>query len=422
MWMNVKEKRERKRVPCRFSYRECDSFAAYLREMSRKGWHFVRWEAGLLFEKGQPEDIVYVVEVFPKGREMDTRPEPDTEEFAEYCEAAGWKLIDSRRKFCIFRREREDAVPIVTQEEQFQNIWKAEWRKWLGEYAGQISVGAMFFWQFYFILPLGRWIFQDIFLGVIFLYIIRILTGLAKGVFLVLWKRRKKRQIQQGEAIVYAQGKWMRRIGDVWNCFSIAFLLFLVLRGGFGNSIIVVVLIVGASSLLALGVSVLRPSRGDNWLWQIGGGIIIGVLAIMIGVIVQLYDAETKNTALAVDLVPLVKADYKEMNENIDGTDIMYSKGILGSVLDCGIDYGAEYFNYIVYESSYEWIIEQIWQQEDDFRVIGDCTEEWGALSAVELSAGYRVRYPNKILVLYCCDKLDQEQIQVVVEKLGLLE
>lgn len=57
MKRNVKEKKKRKRLPCLFHYRECDSFAAYLWEMSLKGWHFVEWSGGLIFEEGQPEDI-----------------------------------------------------------------------------------------------------------------------------------------------------------------------------------------------------------------------------------------------------------------------------------------------------------------------------------------------------------------------------
>ena len=49
---------------------------------------------------------------------MDTRPEPDTEEFADYCAAAGWEFIDSSRKFVVFKKIRQDAVPIFTEEEK----------------------------------------------------------------------------------------------------------------------------------------------------------------------------------------------------------------------------------------------------------------------------------------------------------------
>ena len=81
-----------------FEYRQCDDFAAYLNHMARQGWHFKQELYGLIFEQGEPEDAVYAVEVFSGASEYDTRPEPRTEEFAEYCEAAGWKMIDAWRK------------------------------------------------------------------------------------------------------------------------------------------------------------------------------------------------------------------------------------------------------------------------------------------------------------------------------------
>ena len=71
----------------------CDDFAKYLSDMAAKGWHFVEWGAGLKFEKGESEQVVYAVEVFQKASENDLRPEPNTQEFAEYCEAAGFQLL-----------------------------------------------------------------------------------------------------------------------------------------------------------------------------------------------------------------------------------------------------------------------------------------------------------------------------------------
>ncbi|MBM6854546.1 DUF2812 domain-containing protein [Mediterraneibacter glycyrrhizinilyticus] len=87
----MKEKKKRtRRVFKDFGYLECDAFAEYLHGMSMKGWHFREWRLGLVFEKGEPEDVCYCVEVFPKGSEMDTKPEEPAEEYAEYCQAAGW--------------------------------------------------------------------------------------------------------------------------------------------------------------------------------------------------------------------------------------------------------------------------------------------------------------------------------------------
>ena len=112
-----------------YQYMECDAFAAYLHEMSAQGWHFTKWGLGLVFTKGEPADICYAVEVFPNGSDMDAAPCPEAEEFAEYCEAAGWKFIDGRQKFCIFRQMTKPVTPIVTPKERFENIRKAQLRQ-----------------------------------------------------------------------------------------------------------------------------------------------------------------------------------------------------------------------------------------------------------------------------------------------------
>ena len=114
--------RNRKTVYKGFSYLQCDDFAAYLGRMAEQGWHFREWKAGLVFEKGEPEKVEYAVEVFIDGSEYDTRPEVHTKEFAAYCEAAGWQMVDAKRKFVIFRKTRPDAVEIMTPRERLDNI------------------------------------------------------------------------------------------------------------------------------------------------------------------------------------------------------------------------------------------------------------------------------------------------------------
>ena len=66
--------KNKKTVLKSFDYLHCDDFAAYLMDMSRKGWHFKEWGAGLVFERGEPEEITYAVEVFIDGSEYTTRP------------------------------------------------------------------------------------------------------------------------------------------------------------------------------------------------------------------------------------------------------------------------------------------------------------------------------------------------------------
>lgn len=109
-----------------FRYRECDNLALYLEKMARQGWLFKDWRLGMVFEKGEPQKLEYAAEVFQEGNENDTKPEPQTEEFAVYCREAGWELVSSRKKLCIFRKISPDAAPIMEPEERYRNIKKAE--------------------------------------------------------------------------------------------------------------------------------------------------------------------------------------------------------------------------------------------------------------------------------------------------------
>ena len=107
-----------------FDYMHCDDFARFLMDMAEKGWHFKEWGVGLKFEKGEPEQVVYAVEVFTKASENDMRPTPNTQEFAEYCESAGWKFIDAKQKYCIFKKIDKNAVDLFTSEERVINAFK----------------------------------------------------------------------------------------------------------------------------------------------------------------------------------------------------------------------------------------------------------------------------------------------------------
>lgn len=416
-------KQKLKRVPCCFGYWECDSFAEYLREMSLKGWHFIRWSAGLVFEKGQPEDVVYSVEVFGKGSEMDTRPEPDTEEFAEYCQAAGWKLIDSKRKFCIFRREREDAVPIETEEERFQNIWKAQKSSWLNNVYNKVFCGSAIILAYFFWIPLQNWIFEDVLVACILIYLLRILLCAGESVLLFLWKRKKIKLLRDGEAVTYEKKKWNWLADNAFNYIILVILLVLAWHDGFKEAVVIVGGVLGIVLLFTLISSVVRPSREDHLRLQITGGFLLVILVFVILLSGIFAGDFFENDTLAA--VPLVQADYKQMDGEITDQNTEQVSGVFGSLLSCAVDYDEDHLSYKVYESDSDWILERIWQQTgEDFGVYKDCTENWKAVRAVKLDmeGTYLVRYPHKLLLLYCGEALGEEQIQVIVDKLGLMQ
>ena len=160
------------------------------------GTPFSGWRLGMIFEKGEPENTVVCRVVlcllgFPKGSEDDRRPEADAEEYGEYCEAAGWKLVDSRKKFCVFRKIREDAVPIVTEEERIENVCKAEFRYRLKRLPC-LLFGTWTSWMNFLTGRAENWLFSNLMMTTLLLLNLLVVMEVGKLAGLAVWSFQKK--------------------------------------------------------------------------------------------------------------------------------------------------------------------------------------------------------------------------------------
>lgn len=264
-----------------YHYTECDSFEEYLHNMSLNGWHFCSWKAGLVFEKGEPEDITYAVEVFPKSTEMDTHPENDAVEYADYCRAAGWKLIDGKRKFCIFRKEKPDAVSIVTEEERFRNVSKAEKRALVSQILVPFLILLMW-WLQAWLNHFSQWRSAP---GFKFLYIV--FTVLVAFRFLECleffrWQRCSAKALKKGKKIRYRRSAFWNVMYYLMLTILIVSLLFYMFSNNMGIMIIPVMGMFISLLLLLAGIEIVRPSRTGNWAAQIIGSILIIYIFIIV--------------------------------------------------------------------------------------------------------------------------------------------
>lgn len=306
----MKSRKKIRRAFQPFRYVECDEFAKYLHGMSLKGWHFKAWSAGLIFEKGEPADITYDVEVFPKGTEMDTRPEDDAQEYAEYCQAAGWQFIDGQRKFCIFRKMEDDAPPIVTEEEKLKNIRKAEGRVLLSNVLFLVFFTALQYAQLF--TQVERF-FVNIWIFILAVVSLITVVRIAQLIYLNIWYVSMKRRIRQGRPIRFygRKGRWLYG--------ALTLLLFagdVIFFGMEKNKMGIFIFIIGIAlvMLLYLGISVIRPSRGSNWVAQISGSFAVVFVIIIAAVAWTLGTPETspaEQTAVAEEL-PLRQTDYRD--------------------------------------------------------------------------------------------------------------
>lgn len=408
-----------------FDYLHCDDFAKYLMDMAAKGWHFKEWGTGLTFEKGEPEKVVYAVEVFTKAHEDDLRPEPNTKEFAEYCEAAGWKFIDAKQKFCIFKKVDDNAVALFTEEERIDNSCK-----------GMFAVSAIVLWVLYGINAGLQWMnifsfFESKIFSTSFLFNFSVwnLLFVAQGckfLYTVYIKLKLKKVLRQGRKVYIGtreDGKFHLGMREIYIVLLVALLTgYLIMLGEmtmvyFNLGIIVATL--GLGFLLAK----FRPESTINVGIQICFSMLMFVV-IIVGAF-AINDHEEEDVILLKDELPLQISDYREFSDEIDDISIYYDENIFGSSGTYFI-FTEDSVYYDIYRTEHEWILDKLWKDgmKPFYNVEGvDCTDDWGAKQALRNKAGtYYVRYDNVILVLSENEDvyLTVEQIDIIRDKLDL--
>lgn len=434
--------REKKRIPNFFSYRDCDDFANYLNRQAKKGWHFREFRLGLVFEKGEPRDTFYRVEVFPKGSEDDLKGNRDTEEYADYCREAGWKFVDSVRKFCVFERIRADAVPIVTDEERLENVKKAErvilkrlWFLWciiaFRDFLEWFTPLGNHFPAYTYFNPLS-------FLSLMLVTVIG-LEALLKTVYQMVWEAGHRKKLQSGEGLVLG-GKGGRIL--LYLQYVVLFLILCMIAwplvrvdtslDGTETALLWGVLAMVAVFYTAAAVLAwLRPA--DGLFAQLAATPIIFIAVLVVGVFVMLFtwDGTYPEKMSDPDLLPLTQADYSEPEGEVTDADYEMMGNVLGSLEHGEITYTSDTENtleYDIYRSDISRILDRIqedeksrywWQyrQESD---LWDAGEEVAAPEEDGSGVHYVARYDDALLVLYVTEPLSGEQAQKIRQTLDL--
>ncbi len=410
-----------------FDYMHCDDFAKYLSDMAVKGWHFKEWGAGLKFEKGEPEQAVYAVEVFQKASENDMRPEPNTQEFAEYCESAGWKFLDAKQKFCIFKKIEPNATELYTPEERVNNALK-----------GTFSASAIMLLVLYGLNAVLRWsslatMFESSIFSGSFFFQIAIWTVMFIGRLLILlyavYKSRKlKKKVHMGEKIYIGSrqdGKYHINIKDVYIVLLIVLLMYYFYIMDQVALIILNTLIIIGTIGFAFVINKIRPERDTNIAIQMVFAIVLMLSIVFFTMIIFMEDGDSNESSK--ESIPLTITDYRECNDVIEDTSIYMDRNFLGSKSSYFVFGEKESIYYDVYKSEYTWILDRIWEEEfteKKFNVeVVDCTADWDAKKALRNSIGnYFVRYENSILIFSDDEDvyLSEEQIAIIIDKLEL--
>ena len=417
---------KKKTVLKSFDYLHCDDFAAYLMQMARKGWHFKEWGAGLVFEKGEAEDAVYSVEVFIDGSEYDTRPGVHTQEFAAYCEAAGWKLIDAKRKFCIFKKVKSDAVDIVTPQERLETIAKEEQKKIWQQLFIETWFMVLQFLQYTGSGFVNR-IFSNPMLFITVLWCVLWLSAVGRCIHFCIWKSKSRKKLDRGEAVYFGKGNDLFSIMQSWNtwlCIA-AMIVYVLLSTSSGQywSLALFGLILIPVILMAYFISKFRPDAYTNQMIQIVVPVAVFIL-VMTFFVGMIMTGQTQMVAL--DEIPLLYEDIGGDAGTLEKRTLDGSSSIYGSGLRCWLYYEQEHIYYQVYKSDHRWVLDRIWNTEMDrkYNQLGtDVNDIWDAEAAIRNVPGsYLVRYPGAILILNIEEDtvLTAEQVQII--RAALLE
>lgn len=445
-----------------FDYMYCDDFAQYLSNMAAKGWHFKEWSVGLIFEKGEPEQAIYAVEVFPKASENDIRPEPDTEEFVQYCEAAGWKFLDAKRKFCIFKKIDQEAVDLFTPEERVDNALK-----------GKLSVIEILLLILYGCNAALGWfdlasmfesnIFSSSFIYGMLFWTILFGEQLLEMVYVTCKSKKLKKKVHAGQKIYIGNrqdGKYRLNIKDVYMILWMVLFLYSFLSMGRVDLLIFNVISIIVVIVFSVIINKVRPEREKNVVIQAFFAVIL-VSSIYLFSMTVLFE-ESENSTSEKVLAPLMCSDYKdcgtvqetssqndfghngedteqlrECEDQIESISHSGDLNFLGSVDEYFIFAKDNTIYYKVYQSKYTWILDKLWKDEleverldeeksDEEKKDGelvDCTTDWEAQKALRNEGyTYYVRYENAILVFADgeADELLAEQIHIIIDKLKL--
>lgn len=408
---------EKKTVFKNFGYLRCDDFAAYLEDMAAKGWHLESWGAGLKFRRGEPEQATYAVEVFSEATEYDTRPEPNTEEFAEYCEAAGWHLVDAKRKFVIFKKLRPDAHPIMTDQERLEAVYAEEKKDSLREIliSGIWCVGQ---WADFLGMDFGRDMFMYPSLLLLVTWTMLFAAALGSFLHLVIWKLRTAKRIADGQMLHLGRGGSFQNRG--YNVvLTLVFPLWvasMVLQGSTGSLVFVVVLFGVVLAVSAL-VAKKRPDAATNQIitTMVSMGMVLALF--LFGFSTMLSDEPREPVPVPLTAQDLgIDATFEETGNLEDWSTVF------GSVRQITLYYDQGMLRYTVWESDFDWVLDKIWKESTEASnwEPGD-TAPWDAEEVrTRLGDSYVVRWEDSILAFYgmADEPLTGEQIGTVVDAL----
>lgn len=110
-----------------------EAVEAHLEKMAAKGWHIDTVNTNVWkYRKGEPAKVKYAVTYAPDASVFAPEPSVNQQTLADFCAEAGWVKVGDWGQAQIFVNQRENPVPIETDEEiRLEVIRKSMKKSWI---------------------------------------------------------------------------------------------------------------------------------------------------------------------------------------------------------------------------------------------------------------------------------------------------
>ncbi len=257
-----------------FLFYDYTGIKAHLEKMSAKGWQLHKitrfyWE----YRRTEPQMLTYTVTYFSEASEFNPYPTENQQTFHEYCKDAGWKLVAEWAQMQIFCTERENPIPIETEEAvKLKAIHSAMKKNFL---PGSVLILLLALFQMIFQLhtiindPVGQ-LSSNAVLFMVVAWIIIAVQMLIPLIGYAGWYFRSRKAVSMGEGCVERSNAYRKVYCFMWLLPTIAIVLvvFSILAQNFGwigiwgiaNATVLIILVLMIKNTLKR----IKASRGVN--------------------------------------------------------------------------------------------------------------------------------------------------------------
>ncbi|MEA4925964.1 MAG: DUF2812 domain-containing protein [Syntrophomonadaceae bacterium] len=197
-----------------FLFYDYTGIETHLTKMAAKGWQLHKitrlyWE----YRKTEPQKLTYTVTYFSEASEFNPYPTENQQTFHEYCKDAGWNLVTEWAQMQVFCTERENPIPIETDESvKLKAIHRAMKKNFLPSSMVLLLISLLqMILQFHaiidnpvYLLSNGTALFTATVLNILAVYILVNLIGY------VVWYRKSGKAVNMGEVCIRSSGGYKK--------------------------------------------------------------------------------------------------------------------------------------------------------------------------------------------------------------------